>query len=296
MAGSTEFMATGLAIDGKRYCYVRIVPLISYKIVNANPQIMCGTLDHLAERVLPGIQLHGWRILMMPHPGELNNLLPLIGTSETNDVFSPVDTLTTFTVLVRLQSSTINVWTTSDCVVDKAVFRAQMGANPLALQLDLIGKTSTPDGSTFSPTSITVDSPYEWTATNGAVSIGGSARACRSMAFAWNNHVMARFNNSVTADALANTMRTIHFAFDTPFTDDENDLLTTATGSSRTDGIAGSVTFTHGSQSFKADVPKMVWDGAKPPAILSKSQDIRLNQFYLAVKGTDPVASFTNVV
>lgn len=294
MAGSTEVVATGLAIDGYQYCYTRIVPLITYQIQDFNPQIMCGTLDHLSARVAKGIQLHGWRILMAPHPGELDRLLPLIGTTEATNVFSPTDTLTEFTVLVRLKSDTINVWTTSLCKVDKAVFRAQLGANPLTLQLDVIGKTSTPDGGTFSPTSITTDAPYEWTASSGAVSIGGAVRACRSFAFLYDNHLVRRFNNSVTADAIANIMRTVHFAFDTPYTDDEDDLLTTATGSTRTAGIAGSVTFTHSAQSFAISVDKMVWE-AKPPSILRKDLDIRLDQYYLGIKGTNPVCTFTNV-
>lgn len=296
MAGSTEWMATGLAIDGYRYCYSRIVPLISYQVQNFNPQVMCGSLDQIAERIAPGIQLHGWRILMMPHPGELDRLLPMIGTSESDDVFTPIDTLPEFPVAVRLKSSTINVWTTTGCKVDKAIFRAQLGQNPLMLQLDIAGKASTPDGSTFTPSSISTDAPYEWTATDTAVAIGGSARPCRSMVFAYDNHVMRRFNNSVTADVLQNVMRTIHWGFDTPYTDDEDDLLTTAVGANRTDGIAGSVTFTRGTKSFQIAVPKMVWNGAKPPSVLSKEQDIRMDQFYLAIKGADPICAFTNVL
>lgn len=293
MAGSTEFMATGLSIDGFSYCYVRIVPLISYQVQDFNPQIMCGTLDHLSQRVAPGIQIHGWRILMMPHPAEIDKLLPLIGTSETANVFTPIDTLTEFSVAVRLKSSTAYVWTTALCKVDKALFRAQLGANPLMLQLDVIGKTSSV-GSAFSPSSITTDAPYEWTSSTGAVSIGGSVRACRSMIFLYDNHLMRRFNNTVTADAVANIMRTIHFGFDTPFTDSESGILDTNIGASRTAGIAGSVTFTHAAQSFQIAVPLMVTD-AKPPSILSKAQDIRLDQYYLGIKGTNPVVSFTNV-
>lgn len=293
MAGSTEHVVTGLSINGNAYCYVRVQPLIKYSILNFSPQINCGTLDQLISRVEPGVQLHGWRILMMPHPGELDLLLPLIGTSETNDVFSPIDTLTEFDVAVRLKSSTLNVWTTEDCKVDKALFRAQMGVHPLQLQLDVIGKTSVPDGGTWAPGSITVDSPYEWTSTNGAVSIGGTVRACRSMAFLYDNHLRTRFNNSVTADAIQNIMRTVHFGFDTPYTDDEDDLLTSATGASRTAGIAGSVTFTHGNQSFAISVPKMVWE-AKPPSLLGKEQDLRLDQYYLGVKDSGAVCTFTN--
>ena len=293
MAGSTEFMATGLAINGQAYCYVRVLPLISYQIQDFNPQIMCGTLDHLSTRMAPGIQLHGWRVLMMPNPGELDLLLPLIGTTESTNVFTPTDTLTEFTVAVRLKSDTAYVWSTASCKVDKALFRAQLGANPLMLQLDMIGKSSSV-GSTFSPTGTISGAPYEWTTTTGAVSIGGTTRACRSMVFLYDNHIVTRFNNSVTADAVQNIMRTTHFGFDTPFTDDEDDLLDTAIGSSRVDGIAGSVTFTKSTKSFQISVPKMVWE-AKPPSILSKSQDIRLDQYYLGIKGTDPVVSFTNV-
>lgn len=293
MAGSTEFVATGLSIDGYEYCFVRAQPLITYKIINANPQLMCGSLDQLQENVLPGIQIHGWRVLMMPHPGEIDRLLPLIGTTESLNVFTPTGTLTEFDVAVQLKSSTLNVWTTADCKVDKALFRAQMGANPLMLQLDMIGKTSTPDGGTFSPTSITADSPYEWTSSTGAISIGGTARACRSMAFLYDNHLRSRFNNSVTADAIANVMRTVHWGFDTPYTDDEDDLLTTATGATRTDGIAGSATFTHGGQSFNIAVPLMVWE-AKPPSILSRENDIRLDQYYLGIKGAGAICTFTN--
>lgn len=293
MAGSTEWMATGLSINGFSYCYVRIVPLIKYTFVNANPQIMCGSLDHIAERVLPGIQLHGWRILMMPHPGEIDKLLVWQGYSETNNVFTPTDTLPEYDVAVRLKSSTLNVWTTTACKVDKAIWRAQMGMNPLMLQLDVIGKTSTPDGGTWSPTSITTDAPYEFTATNTGFSIDGTTRAIRSWVFAEDHHIQRRFNNAVTADVVANTMRTIHQACDTPYTDDEDDILTTFTASGREDGVPIVCTFTHGGQSLSFSTPLNVWE-AKPPAILSKSQDIRLDQYYLAIKGADPVCTITH--
>jgi hypothetical protein len=293
MASSTEWMATGLSINGFSYCYVRIVPLIKYTFVNANPQIMCGSLDHIAERVLPGIQLHGWRILMAPHPGEIDKLLVWQGYSEASDVFTPTDTLPEYNVAVRLKADAVNVWTTTACKVDKAIWRAQMGMNPLMLQLDVIGKTSVPDGEAWSPTSITTDSPYEFTSSNGAFSIDGTVRAIRSWVFAQHNHLQTRFNNSVTADVVANTMRTIHTACDTPWSDDEQDLLTTATGSGREDGVPISCTFTHGNQSLQFATPLNVWE-AKPPSVLSKSADLRLDQYYLAIKGADPVATITH--
>lgn len=291
MASSTEWMATGLSINGFSYCYVRVIPLIKYTFVNANPMIMCGSLDHLAARLLPGIQLHGWRFLMAPHPGEIDKLLTWIGYSETNDVFTPNDTLTAYDVAVRLKSSTLNVWTTTACKVDKAIFRAQQGMNPLMLQLDVLGKTSTPDGGTWNPTSITTDSPYEFTSL--ALSMNSVARAVRSYVWAQDNHLALRFNNSVTADVVANTMRTIHTGVDTPYTDDEDDLLTTATGATREDGIPIVATFTHGNQSLQFSTPLNAWE-AKPPAILSKAQDIRLDQYYLAIKGGSDVCTITH--
>lgn len=293
MAGSTEFMSTGLSINGYSICYVRIVPLIRYSFVNANDQIMCGTLDQLSARVLPGIQLHGWRILMAPHPAEWERLLPLIGYEELSaDTWTPTDTLTEFAIGVRLKSSTLNVWTTSGCKVDKAIVRGQQGMNPVYLQLDCLGKTSTPDGGTWNPTSITVDSPYEFTSSSGQVSVNSTVRAVRSVVWAQDNGLQLRFNNSVTADVVANTQRKIHVGLDTPYTDDEDDILTTFTGSSREDGVPISAYFVHGNQQLGFSIPLAVWE-AKPPSILSKAQDIRLDQYYLAIKGASAVCTWT---
>lgn len=292
MAGSTPAVATGLAINGYRMQFVSCVPLVKYTLVDPNPYLMCGVLNDVIEVITPGIEHHGWRVVMTPHPGELDILTPLWGFTESpTDTFTPTETLTGFTTLVRLKSSTANVITTSNCVMDKVVLRGQKGNNPMTLQMDILGRSSA-EGSTFSPSAITRDAPFPFT--GGALSVGGTTRAFDACVILWNNHIRQRFNNSATADVLQNVRQTLHIGVNMPMTDDEDDLVTTGISSSRHAGIALNLGWTFNSKRHIWDVTKAVWPDATWPGIPGKESEIRSYQYYQCVKsGSSAVCTIT---
>lgn len=288
---ATEAIATGVAINGTRVCFVSAQPLIKYEYVDPNDHLMCGVLDDVIETVTPGIEHHGWRILLEPHPAELDLLIPLIGYTESpTDTFTPLDTLTTFTTLVRLKSSTANAISTANCVVDKAIFRGQKGLNPVSLQLDILGRSSS-ETATFSPSTLTRAAPYPFT--SGVLTLDSTARKFDQFVLVHDNHVRKRFNNSVTADTLANVRRTIHLGVNTVYDDDTDDLLTTFIASTRNTGIAANLQFTRNNQELTWDFTKVLWS-ATPPSIPGKEAEVRMYQFYQAVKsGSDDLCTIT---
>ncbi len=277
MAGATSTLDTRLAINGTEMSAVRVIPTSKYMFVDPNPELMQGDLDHNLERVSEGIQLHGLRVLMEPHPGELDVLIPLIGYSESpTDTFTPADSLTSFSTLVQLKASTKTVHTYGSCKINRAVFRGQKGLHPVSLELDIWALTLS-EGSTYAPSTITQQAPYAFT--KGSLSLRGTATALSSFVWVHDNDLQRRINNSTTADVLQNVNRVVHFGCNTPYTDDEDDILTTFISSGREAGIAGALTYTNGTKNLVFTMPKMLWE-VTPPVIGPKPAEVRLDQFY----------------
>lgn len=291
MAGATPTNATGLALNGYQFCFVKIQDLSRFTFVDPNNRLICGGYGHKLERVTPGMQIFRLKVLLEPHPGELDILLPLIGYTEgSTDTFTPKSALDEFTTLIRRKSSTNVTHTYSNCVINKAIFRGQKGLHPVSVELDLFARGFS-EGSTFSPSAITADAPYAFTM--GALSLGGASRPFDSFAWVHDNHVQERWNNSVTATALQNVERTIHLGVNTPYTDDEDDLLTTFISSGREAGIAASLTYTNGGQSLAFAHTKVLWEGT-PPSIGPKPAEVRMFQFYKAYEnGANPEVTIT---
>jgi len=292
MAGSTPASATGLAINGTQMCFISAQPLFKYHLVDPNPQLMCGTLDDIIENQTAGIEHHGWRVLLQPHPGELDVIIPLTMTEGVTDSFTPDDTPTAFTTLVRLKSSTANAISTTGCVIDKMIIRGQKGLNPISMQLDILGLTST-ETATFSPATITANAPYPFTA-GTLTSLAGTARAFDSFVLVYDNHIRKRFNNSVTADVLQNVRRTIHLGVNIPYTDDEDDLFTSnIVGATRAAGFAATLTYSRSNYNFVWTFPKVTWE-AEPPPITGKESEIRSFMWMKAAKsGSNAVVTVT---
>lgn len=277
MAGATSTQVTGLAINGTKICFVKVVPYSKYYYVDPNDRVICGDLDHNHELVSEGIQIHGFKCLLEPHPGELDVLVPLIGYTESpTDSFAPTDSLTEFTSLIKLKSSTNVTHSYGGCKVNRAIFRGQKGMHPVSLELDIWAKTLT-EGSSFSPSTLTEQAPYAFT--KGTLSLRSTETAFSRFAWIHDNRLQRRINNATTADVLQNVERVVHFGCNTPYTDDESDILSTFLGASRTTGIAGELNYTNGTKRLIFNMPKMLWE-ASPVAIGPKPEEVRLEQFY----------------
>lgn len=277
MAGATSPQVTGLAINGSKICFIKVVPYTRKTFVDPTGEIICGDLDNNLELVSPGIEIHGFKCLLEPHPGELDVLVPLWGYAESpTDTFTPEDDLDEFTCLLKLKTTTNVTETYAGCKVNKTIIRGQKGQHPMSVEMDIWAKTIA-EGSTFSPSTITEQAPYAFT--RGALTLRSTATAMSNFVWVHDNHLQRRFNNSVTADVLQNVKRTVHFGCNTPYTDDEDDIETFFLTSGREAGIAGAVTFTNGNRSFALSMPKMLWEGT-PPQLGPLPEEVRLNQFY----------------
>ena len=291
MAGATATVSTGLAINGSQFCFLRIQDLSQFSYVDPNGQIMCGSLDHYAVRVSTGPEVYRFKVLMAPHPGELDVLLPLMGWNEdSTDTFTPTDTETTFTSLIRRKSSTNTTHSYTGCKIAKAVMRWQYGASPMTLELDIVA-TGFSEGSTFSPSAITLQGPY--TIYHSALTLRATSTAYGQGVIVWDRHMKPRYNNTVAASVYQSVQRTLHLGVETPYTDDEDDILTTFIGASRNSTIAANVNFTNGTKRLIWDIPGVVWE-ATPPSILNKENDVRMYQFYKALRTAgNPLATVT---
>lgn len=280
MAAATPTEVTGLAINGVQMSFRLCQPTSQYLIVDPNDQLITGSLEHRLEFLSQGIELHGFKCLLEPHPGELETLVPFIGYTESNDLYTPTSTLPAVTCLLRLKSDTAYVNSYAGCKVNYAIFRGQMGGHPLSLELDIWALTMTPAGSTFSPTVPTYQAPYAFT--KGALTLGGATRAYNSHVWVRNNNLRRRINNAVTADVIQPTNQVINFGVNTPFTNDEDDLLDTAVSSTRTSGIAGELTYTNGTKRLIFTHLKLVQPKGGVPPVGPKPEEVRYNQYYKA--------------
>ena len=295
LTSTNEAVASRLQLNGQQYCFVKVQDQSKFAFVDPNPEIICGNYDHQEERVAIGPRLIRLNVLMMPTPEEYDLLLPLIGFTETTNVFAPKNNLTVFNA--QVDYSTVDVGNYLQGVVDKAIFRGQQGLSPLSLELQMVFQDYNLS-SAFSATALTTaNAPYEFT--SGVLSLGetgATTRRFNSFVCVYDNQVRSRFNNATTADNLPNTQRIVHLGVNTPYTASEDDLLIDATtDSTRLAGQQASVAFTRSPQSMTFDFGNLKWE-AKAPDIV-KSAETRLMQFYKALRvGTDPVMTITNIL
>jgi hypothetical protein len=227
-------------------------------------------------------------ITMQPTPSELDVLFPLIGLAETpTDTFTVSDDFSSrsFTTLIDHVGK---IHTYASCMIDKAIFRGQMGSKPIGLELTIIGSTAESEGTSWTGPPTAIDNDFNYAFYESVLTLEGTARAMDRFALGIDNKVFASFNNSQAAECLYPTDREIYFACSSPYNSDEVDLYTKALdgthGTSGTlvwarTGIAKSTTLT------MANLQML----PKSPDILGK-QEIRLDQYYRVYKSGSTAA------
>lgn len=279
----TETVITGVAINGSEMCYLSADDETLFTYVDPNGNLMCGTPDHVAARVVPGMEIVRVTLLLAPTPGELDVIVPLLGTTESPaDTFDPVDAgPPAFPLLLKRNSDKVHAHSGSR--INKAVFRSQAGLHPLTLELEIFSLTWS-EGSTFNPAAVTPD--FSYTHTDGALTIDDYGADRNPSAFAWalDNHLAPRFNNSVTADTLGFFQRTLHIGCNLPYDHVHDDILTTfTTAATRHEGVALSMSYDRGGKQLQFSHDNVKWE-ARPPKILNKAEDVRLNCFFKAYR------------
>lgn len=283
LTASAEGVGARLSLDGLEYCVARIEDHSGFKYVDPNAELMCNTYDFLAERVALGPRTVRLHVLLYPTPERWDTLWPLIGYSETTDVFTPKDTLDEFSAQVDYDGTDAGNYLNG--VVDQAIVRGQQGLAPVSCELQMLFQDYNLTAA-FSGTAETLNAAYEFT--SGTLDMDPTTAATdrdfNSFVLVHNNNVRARFNNSVTADNLALTQRVVDFGVNTPFRSTEQELLADAVvDADRLVGQAADLTFTRGAQSMKLEMPKLRTENAIP-SILKKTDEIRLTQFFRAYK------------
>lgn len=254
-----------------------------YTLVDPGPETFNGILDNPKELVSSGIQFFGFQVLLYPMVTELDVLLPLIGMTE-----SPTDTFTLTDDFSSLTFSTVvdkvaKVHTYTSCKVDKAIFRGQKGGKPVSLELHILALAMTEGSSFGSPTVPTKYAPYAFN--TGTMNLLGTAYQFDRFALGIDNHCAVQHNNSEAPQSIQPTWRSINLGCSTPYTSTETSLLTTAIGSSRSDGGTGNVTMTYANFSTVFSFANMKWE-ATPPSVLGKGSEIRLDQMWTIYKSS----------
>lgn len=282
MAGQSQGAFAQIAIGGQKIeTAVRLVDRSTYGLVDPNPETFSGILDNVEETVSAGIQTFALQFLMYPTVDQLDTILPLIGTTESTDVFTLTDDFSslTFTTIV---DRVAKVHTYSNCIIDKAIFRGQKGLKPVSLELHILARTMAEgNAGTFSATTPTLTAPYAFN--TGTLTLSGNTEVFDRFVLAIDNHAVVQHNNSETATSIQPSWRQITLGCSTPYTSDEIALLTTNIGSTRSDGYAASLVLSRGNYSTTFAIAN-VKTQANIPDILGLGEEIRLQQFYNCYK------------
>lgn len=281
MAGQSQGAFARLAIGGQFIqTAVRFIDRSTYGLVDPGPEVFAGILDSPKEIVSAGIQTFAFQILLYPTVAQLDTILPLIGFAESpTDTFTLTDDFSslTFTTVV---DKVAKVHTYSNCIIDKAIFRGQKGLKPVSLELHVLAR-SMAEGSSFSVSTPTLTAPYAFNV--GTITNAGNTEVFDRFVLAIDNHAVVQHNNSETPTSIQPSWRQITLGCSMPYTSDEIDILTTHIGSSRSDGVAGTVAFSRGNFSTTFTLANIKWQ-ATPPSVLGKGEEIRLQQFYTCYK------------
>jgi hypothetical protein len=248
---------------------------------------MRGTRSHAKERIRAGTYDVLGDVVMDPSPSDLDLWFPrAMGAAESTDTFALGESLASFAFGV-LQVRDFKRHEYTDCKVSKMVLESAEGGHGfLRMTLSIIGKTEVADTTEPSVALSTASNtaPYTHYNCSGGVTLNSAVRDTKSIRITIDNHIEASFNNSVTADELKETDRTIMLEYVGPWTADEINLYDHAEA-----GFAGSVVYTNGAMSTTFTFANLKAP-AETPDVTGKGE-ISLPQTYIAYKSgsTEPL-------
>ncbi|SFH96493.1 hypothetical protein [Planctomicrobium piriforme] len=305
MPGQTQGVETGLAINGKKFCFLSIQDRTTYRRTDASEESLCGRLDHFEEEVVTGIIVPRLTIRMMPSPQELNELLPLMLFEQVDEAEEWTPIVLPFSLpdldVVINRVAAVDIY--GDGVVDKWILSAAKGVRPwqLELQIAFASKPLINSGDTFDPELIEGNTaPYAFT--QSALSLNSGTHYPQSFVLIGDHKVFIQHNNSVVPTSIKPTDQKYYFGPDLPATSSELGLLTAFTGvdtaAASQAGYGGSLTFTSGAVSTLFAMHNLKSD-ASPPSIPGRAE-LR-NKFFYQVYGTggdtpSPSLTITNTL
>lgn len=235
-----------------------------------NPNGIRGTRSPCYSRTRKGPYSVAGQVRMNVSPADLAIWLPrIMGANASGNTFALAETLPAFGCLFNRVAQTFQY---TDCYVDKAVFRGHAstsGASPplIEMTLDILGTTEALGTSfpavTLDCTSIAYQ-PFIFS--DGVVTLAATSRPIMNFLLLIDNHLDARFTNSITATSITPLNRTVALRTTNPFTADELDLYDQAAA-----GAAGSLVFTNGAVSTTFTFAKLQVP-ARSPVVMGKQE------------------------
>jgi len=241
---SSQGAATRLAMNGYQIPFIKIGDETVQGLIDDGEDVITGLMDALAGRVSIGPTTVRVPIRLHPTPKELTVLFPLMGLSLSSGLWLPQESLDDFTMLIDRVAS---VDTYANCKIDTWTLSGQMGAQPMQLDLIVVGKTWTPayPGS-FSATALQTDGPYPFAGCE-TLSLRSSSRKGNAIAMTVQHHLQSQFENQLTANCIDMTHRTVTLASSFPWISGITDLQSGPIADAN--GAAATLLFTKGGQS-----------------------------------------------
>jgi Phage tail tube protein len=237
VATQTSFAASGTAVGSYAAAYDVVSNTMTKKNSILDASGLRGTRQHSKERTAIGINHVGGQVVFEPGAAMLDLMLPRIlgGALSANNV-PFAETLPTFDVLVDKVAQR-HVY--AGCYVNKATFDCKPNQK-LKLSVDILGKTETLSATAFPAISNTTEAP--WVFSQGVITCISVVRQITELQVVVDNHLDARFTNSVDATDISATDQTVTLVFKAPYTSDTTDMYNQGVT-----GTAGTVVFTNGS-------------------------------------------------
>jgi hypothetical protein len=268
---------------------------ILYETLRKNGRIVggrgiTGTRDQPITQTRAGSYSVGGRVGAYMAPDMLDNLLPrVLGATESADVFNVANTLPSFSTKIDRVGG---VFQYDECKMARAYFQAAAGAasgdqEVARVAMDIIGQTESTDGISWEgtiPAFSTAANAAPYILGDAVITINSNEYEVRSVLIAIDNHLQARWVNSLSATEICPQDRSVVLQTNNPFTSTEFASLYALSGA--TGGVAGSVVFTNGNMSTTFTFNGLQW-ADKSPSIRGKRNIVLPLTFYAKAKSTN---------
>jgi len=259
-----------------------------------------GSRSNYANRVKLGSYAIGGRLSTYTCSGDLDLWLPrVLGATEDANSFDVANSLPAFGMLI---DRVAGVFKYSDCYVDKAVWRCKAGPGDSEpelleqiLEIQCLAEDSTSDWPATPPTLSTAANRVPYITAEGVLTIGGTPYYFHDFVIVVDNHLEARWVNSLTPTALCPQDRTVMLRVTFPFTAADDAVLSGIyQNASRDDGVTATIVMTIGSLSTTWTFTGLQWAQVSPD--VPGKTEIRLVVDFIARKtGSASELVVTNV-
>lgn len=258
-----------------------------------------GTRAPSVERTRAGAYYTFGSITMNVDPLSLVTLLPkILGAAAVGTTFSLDEAIPFFGVMIDRGA---DVFEYTDCKINRAIFRGrapQLGEEGepdlLTLQLDIVGTTESraQDWPGTAPALSTSAAAAPYVFSDGVITLKAATWNITQFVLVIDNHLQARFTNSLTPTSICPRDRTVQLAVAVPW-ETAAAHVTTGLYEQALAGAAGILTFTNGLVSTRFDFGALQVPAESPTVPGKRGIDLELNMIARKT-GTTPELVVTN--